>query len=193
MAIKAVIFDCFGVLTADGWLTFRSRTFADKPELMAKAKALNMQADQGRVSYDYFVSEIAKMAEVEKNVVLAALEITSANEELFEYIKDNIKGQYRLGFLSNAAKNWMSDLFEPWQVDLFEEVVISYQVGFSKPDAEIYELTLSRLGVLPGEAVLIDDQPSYCEGAEKLGIKTVLFKNTGQAIRDLKKVLLDNA
>jgi HAD superfamily hydrolase (TIGR01509 family) len=55
-----------------------------------------------------------------------------------------------------------------------DEVVLSFEVGVAKPDAGIYELALSRLGVAAADAVFVDDQVDYCDGAAAVGIRSFL-------------------
>ena len=55
--------------------------------------------------------------------------------------------------------------------DLFEVVVDSANVGMRKPDPEIYELTLERLGLDAPECVFVDDIEVNCDGAAALGRK----------------------
>jgi putative hydrolase of the HAD superfamily len=56
------------------------------------------------------------------------------------------------------------------EVDL---VVLSFEVGSSKPQAAIFETTLARLGgPAAADCLFVDDQPSYLDGAAALGIRT---------------------
>jgi hypothetical protein len=50
--IRAIIFDCFGVLTTDAWLPFKNKYFAQNEVLMARASELNKQSDAGNVWND---------------------------------------------------------------------------------------------------------------------------------------------
>ncbi|MEA2002966.1 MAG: HAD-IA family hydrolase [Actinomycetota bacterium] len=52
-------------------------------------------------------------------------------------------------------------------------VVMSYQVGAAKPSAAIYEYALRGLGVRPGEALFVDDQVGFLDGARRSGLATV--------------------
>jgi hypothetical protein len=60
--IKAVVFDCFGVLASDGWLPFREKYFGNDPQLFRKATELNKRTDSGLLSYDEFIEAIARLA-----------------------------------------------------------------------------------------------------------------------------------
>jgi len=56
-----------------------------------------------------------------------------------------------------------------------DAIVLSFEVGVAKPDAGIYRAALDALGARPEEAVFVDDQAAYCEGAEALGIRSFLI------------------
>ena len=58
--------------------------------------------------------------------------------------------------------------------DMFDEVVISGEVGMRKPDANIYHHTLNRLKIKPNEAVFVDDLPHNIKAASDLGMIGIL-------------------
>jgi epoxide hydrolase-like predicted phosphatase len=187
--IKAVIFDCFGVLTTDGWLAFREKYFTGKPDLDERAVASNRRVDAGLISYQDFLHDIASLAGVDYSQTVRVIENNVANEKLFDYIKDNLKSTYKIGVLSNAGMDWMHELFSAEQNELFDEVVLSYQVGVIKPDPVMYETIAAKLGVLPEECLFVDDQPRYVDGAKSVGMKAIHFKNTAQVIIDIEETL----
>lgn len=58
---------------------------------------------------------------------------------------------------------------------LFHRVIFSYEVGYLKPNREIYELALKEMGVNSFESIFIGDGGSNeLRGAKELGITTVL-------------------
>ena len=70
-----------------------------------------------------------------------------------------------------AAREWLAvhhlDRF-------FRGLVISSEVGVSKPDAKIFELALDVLGCSPNEAVMIGDRlDTDIRGAKSLGLQTI--------------------
>jgi len=68
----------------------------------------------------------------------------------------------------------------------FDEILLSFEVGMHKPDPGIYREALHRLGdVAPEDAVFVDDQPAYCDGAAALGIETFLIDRSGDGTPDL--------
>ena len=58
-------------------------------------------------------------------------------------------------------------------IPLVDAVVLSCEVGSMKPYPEIYVTALEELGVAAVDALFIDDQPTFCVGAEAVGIRPV--------------------
>ncbi len=187
--IKAVIFDCFGVLTKDNWLAFRAKHFEHNKELWATVTEINKKYDSGGMHFKEFVYKISSIAGVDPEKSYLELTDTPPNLELFEYIKLYLKPKYKIGLLSNVGDNWLTDIFTTDQNSVFDEVALSYEIGHSKPEKGAYQAIIDRLGVKPDEAIFIDDQPKYVSGAKHFGIKSVHFKNTQQAIYDLELLL----
>src|SRR3954452_5022781 len=57
-----------------------------------------------------------------------------------------------------------------------DAVVLSCEIGSHKPEAKIYRTALDALGVTPDDAVFVDDQTPFCDGARAIGIDTRLIQ-----------------
>jgi HAD superfamily hydrolase (TIGR01509 family) len=189
--IRAIIFDCFGVLATDGWLPVRANHFEHDPELNLQAILLNKAVDAGKASYNEFVRQVAEMAGVPEHVAREQIENNIPDEKLFAYIKE-LKRQYSIGLLSNAGDNWLGEIFTPEQVALFDAVALSYETGVIKPDGRAYRIIAERLGYAPQECVFIDDQARYVQGAESAGMCAVLYADADQLRRELPVLLADS-
>ncbi|TGD88878.1 HAD family hydrolase [Mycolicibacterium sp. CH28] len=55
-----------------------------------------------------------------------------------------------------------------------DEFVLSFEVGAVKPDPRIFEITLQRLGVAPGEAVMVGDSEENDGAARDVGCDFIL-------------------
>lgn len=187
--IKAVIFDCFGVLATDGWLAFRDAHFGDKPDLLEEARAHNIRVDSGLMSYEDFIEWLAETTGVPVADVRQLIVGNVPNEPLFEYIRDSIASTYKVGLLSNAGANWLNDMFAPWQVGLLDEAVLSYQLGVVKPHPVMYETIATRLGVLPEAAVFIDDRVEFVAGAHAIGMQAIHYRDMAQMRSELEGIL----
>ena len=75
--------------------------------------------------------------------------------------------------VSNCADTTRAQLEFLGVVPLVDAVVLSCEVGSMKPYPEIYTTALDELGVAAVDAVFIDDQPTYCVGAEAAGIRPI--------------------
>jgi len=92
-------------------------------------------------------------------------------------VLDNLKTKYRLGIISNAMPSRRSyELPRHGLLSYFDPIVISREVGFDKPQPEIYRIALREAEVKADEAALIDDRPENLMAAERLRFAvTVLF------------------
>lgn len=101
-----------------------------------------------------------------------------ANQGTVDILKTlHQSGQYRL----LALTNWSAELF-PWArqtynfLQLFEDIMVSGEVGMKKPNPEIYELLRERynLGDFSG-CVFIDDSQRNVAAARQLGLDSIRF------------------
>jgi HAD superfamily hydrolase (TIGR01509 family) len=64
----------------------------------------------------------------------------------------------------------------------FDRVVLSFEVHAMKPEPAIYRAALEQLGVPPGRAVFVDDQPPYCDGATATGMDARLILRANEDV-----------
>ncbi len=112
--------------------------------------------------------------------------------EIIAFIR-GLRPRIASGLLSNAWPSLRQALEEHWRIaDAFDHIVISAEAGLVKPDPLIYHLALQGLGVLPQEAVFIDDFIENVEGARAVGMHAIHFRSPQQALGEVRS-LLDNA
>lgn len=68
----------------------------------------------------------------------------------------------------------------------FDHAVFSGELGVVKPNVAIYRASLAGLGVKPGEALFIDDNPANVEGAQAVGMQALHFASTAQLAKDIQ-------
>jgi putative hydrolase of the HAD superfamily len=101
---------------------------------------------------------------------------TEFREEVWTLARNFRQRGGRTGFLSNGVAEAMAHIRAKRPLELwFDAVVVSCEVGASKPGPLIYEICLSRLGVAPERALFVDDRADNIEGAARLGIETLHF------------------
>ena len=188
MAIKAIIFDCFGVLITPG----RTILHQDYPQFDKEIYDLDCQSDYGIISQQEFNKSIAEMIGLTpKEVESRYWDINVHNEQIFAWIRElKLSGKYKIGLLSNVGHGWLKVLLpEAERKDLFDAVILSSDVGIIKPDTRIFELMAERLDLLPHECVMIDDTPSNINGAEHADMRGIIFKSIHQTQAEFKHLL----
>ncbi len=186
--IKAIIFDCFGVLTQDGWKAF----LASLPpgEGVETAKELNHQYDAGLISLERFLEGVQQATGHDFDIINSARSSEGAkNVQLIDYIR-GLKKQYKIGMISNVATNWVRDyLLTIEEQQLFDVMVFSFEIGTIKPDPRVYEAAIQKLDTHAQDCVFIDDAERYCAGARAVGMQAVLYRDFDQMKTELEKLL----
>jgi HAD superfamily hydrolase (TIGR01509 family) len=189
--IKAVIFDCFGVLAGEGLVPFRDRHFGHDAELLTQSKQLSRQMILGEITFDEMLQKFALTADMNYKDVVKEIETLShtKNEELLEFIKVTLKPFYKIGVLSNIAESRFEMIFTKEDDALFDAKALSWQIGHAKPEPRAYHIAAEMLGIQPHEAIFIDDRNVYIEGAEQVGMTTIKYESFSQFNADLDRLI----
>ncbi len=185
--IKAIIFDCFGVLYID-----RNQSLIEQhPEQAEQLLDLNARADYGFLDRTDYLRAASELVSSTPEAIEAFIsQEHSLNHLLVSMIRDELKQNYKVGVLSNIGRGWMDDFFDVHELHgLFDAVVVSGEEGITKPHPEIYKTIAGRLGTAVGECVMIDDLETNCAGADAAGMKSIHFLSNEQLKADLKKLL----
>jgi len=111
------------------------------------------------------------------------IEIIAGTKKLIEMLKN----QYSLATLINEGSEWAEQKFDTLEYKhFFKHNIISGNIGLAKPNEKFYQKALSIIKAEPKQCLFIDDQEKNITGAEKCGIKSILFQNPEQLIKDLK-------
>ena len=110
----------------------------------------------------------------------------SPDEEMIGVVRAARAAGIKTGLISNS---WGLGIYDRAPTDMFDEAIISGEVGFHKPQPEIYVLAAERLGVEPGECVFVDDLRENCAGAEAVGMTAVLHRETAATLERLSELL----
>lgn len=189
--IRAVIFDCFGVLATEGWIPFRDRYFGDDPEKFLQAKVLMHDLAARTITDGDFETAIAEMAGVPTDEVRKHMHANVPEERLFTYI-ETLKPQYKTAMLSNVGTNRLHEIFTADQLALIDVFALSSETGHVKPDPAAYRNVAEQLQIPVEACVFVDDQPAYIDGAAAIGMQTVLFQDAEQGLADLRATLADS-
>ncbi len=177
MSIKAVIFDFFGVISAEVAPFWFEERFPR--EEARRLKELYMSpADRGDVTEDELFASLAQLTGEDSNDIKADFArrvlIDSCAVELAESLGKN----YKIALLSNAMEGWLEDILAANDLNkLFSVKVISGSLHIIKPESAIYEEALKRLDVEASEAIFIDDNIKNVRGASAVGIHGIEYRD----------------
>ncbi|HVX24488.1 MAG TPA: HAD family phosphatase [Candidatus Saccharimonadales bacterium] len=190
--IKAIIVDCFGVLTTDHWKQFVATLPAEQ---QGPVHQLNHAYDQGHLSKADFLAAVQELTgQVSRYTDKLLDNETAKNTQLLDYIAELRSRGYKIALLSNVATIWIREEFlTPTEQQLFDVFIFSYEVGLVKPEPKIYQLTVERLGLEADECVMIDDIERYCAVAREQGLQAIVYDNFAQCKTELERVLSSRA
>lgn len=186
--IRAIIFDCFGVLASEGWLAFVANNFSHDDQAAVRANDAMKAMSLGYISPAEFLTTISELSGKTPAAIREHLYHNLPDEALFSFIKRH-KAQYKYGVLSNISVGRLETIFSKEQLALFADKALSYEIGVAKPDPNAYFIAAERLGVLPEECLFVDDQAKNVRAAQQLGMKGVVYENFPQFKNDATKLL----
>lgn len=188
--IKAVIFDFFGVIYPDLSSKWLSEEVGDIDKFKDDYKEICRKNDLGQLNNGIFYDELSKITNIPSDDIRAGIrKQMKLNNALVEYI-ESLKPKYKLIILSNCGGGFLPNILKQEDIGiLFDDVIVSSEVGLIKPDPKIFELVLTKLGIESDEAIFVDDNQSNIDGANKLGIKSLLFTDTQKFINDMNELL----
>jgi len=94
----------------------------------------------------------------------------------------------RTALLSNS---WGNEYDRRDWHEMFDAVVISGEVGMRKPEREIFELSLDRIGLPAGECVFIDDMPHNVAAAAQGGLVGIVHRTFEETASELEALFPD--
>lgn len=188
--IKAIIFDCFGVLLVD-----KLKVLLDEVRLADPVKGQEL-TDVLAANHRGLLSSLETYAVLARGMGYETVEFQrllregeSKNEPLLAYIVA-LQKKYKTGILSNIGRESLQKRFHKDELQAhFDAVVVSGEIGYIKPEPQAYTIAAERLGVHLSECVFIDDRESHCGAAQGVGMQAIVYTDFVQFKRDLMNLL----
>jgi epoxide hydrolase-like predicted phosphatase len=198
MAIRAVFFDLGGVIVRTEYQAPRERlaerlntTYEDLYKTVFESDT-GHKASLGSIPLDEHWEAVARRfgrpASETETIRTEFFAGDVIDRTLLDFIR-SLRPQHKTGVISNAWPDMREYLVENKFDDAFDALVLSSEVGVTKPDPKIYHMALDKFKVKPEEAVFVDDIPANVEAAGTLGLHGVLFHTTEQTLKKLKELL----
>ncbi len=166
----------------------RNAAFNKAGDYISKQSLIITEEEEFLYFYEYyklFSNELPQL-KLKDNQIRAIAEDLVYNYNKYQFYKDSIEvipelsKKYKLAVVSDAWPSLENVFKRAGMREYFSSFIISSIKGITKPDELMYKAALEELGILPEEAIFIDDSIKNCDGAAKLGIQSFLM------CRDLK-------
>ena len=199
--IEALVVDYGGVLTTplqEAMLAFSTEIGLVLQDFVRIAlapyaggeDALISDFETGRISEDEFATEFTRRLgdaigkEIPPDNLVARLFGGVRLEESMLAAVARVRAEgFKTALLSNS---WGMDLYPKERLaELFDQVVISGEVGLRKPEPAIFELLLQRLGSPAGSCLFVDDHAGHLQAAAEMGMDTLLHVSPERTIAEL--------
>ncbi len=197
--MKAIVFDIGGVMAMGNnlkthYIPLIKSMKLDEKNYFNSYKKHVWGASRGKITSKDMISLIAKDLKVDSkklynNWIKYKKRSIKKNVELENYIKKLKKKGYVVGSMSGVLELHNKLFREKRIYDVFDFNIFSFEVGYNKPDIQIYKLLIKKLKLSPKEIIFIDDVTKCISPAKKLGMKTILYKNNSQLFKELGEKL----
>jgi FMN phosphatase YigB (HAD superfamily) len=114
------------------------------------------------------------------------------NQEVSQIILSQ-KGKWKLGLLSNTNPLHFDYILSKFPIiRVFDQWILSHEVGFKKPAIEIYQNAIEWATVEPRKILFVDDMKKHVEVAVSLGMQGIHFISAEQ-LKDVLSSKLESA
>ncbi len=192
----AVVFDFGGVLVDwDPFYLYANYFDGSRTAMQAFLEEIgfmdwNRQQDGGR-SFAQGVAELcARFPHYCRLIQAYDQEWAASISGPIEPVVAILKELDRQGIDLYALSNWSAEKYELIRpqydfFQVFQETVISGQVRMLKPDREIFQHLLTKIGRPASECILIDDTAENISAADRLGFHTIQYRQPEQLRSEL--------
>ena len=145
--------------------------------------------EKGKISEKMFIAQMLEYLEHcidEETFCKYWSDIFSFNEDVIALFPE-LKKRYKLYLVSNTNSIHKKYGYQDYEfLKLFDRLFLSHEVGFVKPEEEIYRVVEKASGFPSEEHIFIDDILEYVNAAKTLGWDGIQFVNYDNLLKNLK-------
>ena len=186
----AVLIDLYDTLVASDWHLWRDllashvgmdpatlgRAF-DRTRPDRSVGAFATEADDTRAVLEaagltHDAGQVRELVRIEREFMTTGIRLFDDSIPTVRALRaDGVK----TALVSNCSHNTRPVVARLGLEQEFDALILSFEVGARKPQPAIYLAALEAVGSKAADAIFIDDQADYCDGARALGIDTRLI------------------
>ncbi|MCX6035374.1 MAG: HAD family phosphatase [Chloroflexi bacterium] len=201
MRFRAVFIDFGGVIMRTEDKGPRTRqaerlgmTYRDLEKIFFESDS-SQRASRGEIPEETHWQSVAEALGVSRKdadkIIAEFFSGDRADSALLDFLR-GLNPECKVGLISNAWSGLRAFITSQKFDDVFDEMIISAEVGLIKPDPRIYRLALEKLGVQPEESVFLDDVLVNVEGARSVGMSAIQFTQPEKTREELTQLLCNH-
>jgi len=197
--IKAIIFDFGNVICKftneillEKIANLSGKNMEEVRKIIYQDSDVTKEFESGKISGEEFYKRLSKMCNID--VPYQELK-TIYSENKFSRIEgskeliEKLMKKYKVSLLSNTSEwDWDYMIQVAPEIEAFETITKSYEVGAMKPSEIIFEDALNKLKIKPEECVYTDDILEYVGVAKGMGFLAFQFTTVKKFEDDLRSV-----
>ncbi len=156
--------------TIDHFVTHSSAGILDP---LAAVADIKQALEGGTMGDDEFVETAIEMLHyrgTREDFIRHWQHIFSENKPMCESIRAIAAQNIPLYLLSNTSGLHVEHLLEDFDIfECFQAGIYSHEAKCMKPDDQIYQIAIEKLGLDPGQTIYVDDLPANIETGTRLG------------------------
>jgi HAD superfamily hydrolase (TIGR01509 family) len=193
---SAIVFDLGQVL-----VSFDYKPFVDKinqhqsglgEQFLENYKinyTIHREFEKGKISEKKFIEQMVEFLQYkidEETFCKYWSDIFSFNNNVIGLLPE-LKKNYKLFLLSNTNSIHKKYGYQNYEfLKMFDKLYLSYEVGFIKPELEIFKIVEKASGLPSEEHIFIDDILEYVEAAQKVGWDGIQFVGYDDLVKNLQ-------
>jgi HAD superfamily hydrolase (TIGR01509 family) len=154
------------------------------------ARELFRAYDKGMMPLDDLLVQVSELIDLSKEQIHEAVFTGYKLDEVTLRYVGELHGRYQTAMLSNLGEATFHNIKDEI-MPFFDDFVLSFSTGISKPDPRAFILAAERLRTAPAECVFIDDDPDNCQAAAATGMRAIVFQDAMSLRKELSLLLAD--
>ena len=197
--IKTIIFDIGRVLVEWDWEGYVKRIIPDEEKAVAVGRAFfqspyYIEFDRNVLTPQEVVEKITadnpQYGEVFRLIFSRYGESIRQFDYTIPWIEELRAKGFKVLYLSNYAVPMRNQTQRQLSfIDYMDGGIFSCDIKLVKPDCRIYETLLNKYSLKAEECVFVDDMEINIEGAQRVGMKGIVFKSYDEACDEMERMI----
>lgn len=180
--IKVIAFDLVGVLVNE-----RDIVLSNEEEKLERLFGPNLSDDDYLKKAKEIVCNEENIVNITKILINKLYKVKE--KEIFKKIK-KINSKVKIVVATNHVSFVKEFINSHFDINYLDDLIISAEINRIKPNLDFYEFILDKYKINANELLFLDDNIKNVNGANVLGIKTIMVEKSINMIDEIKSYLI---